>query len=204
MFKLGRWTTLLFGLALIAVLASCTGKGTVMISFATANNESAWFPIDVAVWMAHERYPGSIEYSYTVNDATADLQASLIDVNTGQSSNCRAVRLDSYIVTWNNSLARIPTRHGALDVTLPADPNSSKPAKFTILVMPAVDKETLQVLSNLRGDPSPGDPNTFVGELITTATITFSGSDLATGKEVEASLDLTAVFADFLDPNSYH
>lgn len=203
MFKLGRWTTLLFGLALIAVLASCE-KSTVVVSFETANNESAWFPIDVAVWTAYEFYPEEIQYSYTVNDATADLQATLIDASTGQPSNCRVVHLDSYTVTWNNSLLSIPTRHGALDVTLPADPNSGKPAKFTVLVMPAIDKETLHVLSNLRGDPSPGDPNTFVGELITTATITFSGSDLESGKEVEASLDLTAVFADFLDPNSYH
>ena len=204
MCKLGRWTALLFGLALIAVLASCAGKGTVMVSFETANNESAWFPIDVAVWTAYERYPGDIEYSYNVTDATADLQATLIDPGTGQPSNSRVIHLDTYIVTWNNSLLNIPATHGALDVTVPADPNSSKPAKFTVLVMPAVSKDTVDALYHLRGDPSPDYPNTFVGELITTATITFTGSDLESGKEVEASLHLTAAFADYQDPNSYH
>jgi hypothetical protein len=203
MSEIGHWKTFLFGLALIALLASCARKGTVLVSFETANNESAWFPIDVAVWTAYSRYPGNVEYSYTVNDATADLQATLIDAGTGQPSDSRVIHLDSYTVSWNDPLLHIPTRHGALDVTVPADPNSSKPAKFTVLVMPAVDKETLDVLSNLRGDPA-SDPNTFVGELITTATITFNGSDLATGEQVETSLDLTAVFADFLNPNSCH
>ena len=203
MSKIGRWKTLLFGLALIALLASCARKGTVLVSFETANNESAWFPVDVAVWTQVSLNPYETYYTYTVKDATADLQATLIDAGTGQPSDSRVIHLDSYTVAWNDPLLHIPTRHGALDVTVPADPNSSKPAKFTVLVMPAIDKETLDVLANLRGDPER-DPNTFVGELITTATITFQGFDLATNHPVETSLDLTAVFADFLDPNSYH
>lgn len=203
MCKLGRWTTLLFGLALIALLASCARKGTVVVSFSTANNESAWYPIDVAVWTEYSPYPYETYYSYTVNDATADLQATLIDAGTGQPSDSRVVHLDTYSVNWDNSSLHIPVMRGTLDVTVPADPNSSKPAKFTVLVMPGIEKETLGVLANLRGDPDD-DPNTFVGELVTTATINFYGTDLATGDTINTSLHLTAAFADYIDPNSYH
>ena len=201
MCKLGRWTTLLFGLALIALLASCAKKGTVVVSFSTANNESAWYPVDVANWIAVTGPYGQVDYYPSYTDATADLQATLIDAGTGQPSDSRVVHLDSYTVTWGN--AHIPTLHGALDVLVPADPNSSKPAKFTVLVMPGIEKETLGVLANLQGDPND-DPNTFVGELVTTATINFYGTDLATGDTINTSLHLTAAFADYIDPNSYH
>jgi len=203
MCKSGRWTTLLFGLALIALLASCAREGTVVVSFNSANNESAWYPVDVANWSEYTEY-GNVYFAYTVKDATADLQACLIDAGTGQPSDSRVVHLDSYTVSWDNASLHIPTLHGTLDVTVPADPNSSKPARFTALVLPAYEKEDLEVLSNLRGDPSQDEPNTFNGELVTTATIDFHGSDLASGKELDASLHLTAAFADYQDPNSYH
>lgn len=204
MCKIGRWTTLLFGLALIALLASCAREGTVVVSFETANNESAWYPVDVAVWTELYINGYDVIFNYTVNDATADLQATLIDAGTGQPSDSRVVHLDSYSVNWDNIALRIPTLHGALDVTVPADPNSSKPAKFTVLVMPGVQKDTLDVLANLRGNPTEENPNPFAGELVTTATISFHGHDLASGDSVFTSVHLTAAFADYLDPNSYH
>jgi hypothetical protein len=70
--------------------------------------------------------------------------------------------------------------------------------------MPAVDKETVSVLANLDGDPSSDWPTTFNGELVATATIDFLGHDLGTSDTVSASLHLTAAFADYPDPNSYH
>jgi hypothetical protein len=201
MCKIGRWKTLLFGLALIALLASCAREGTVVVSFETANNESAWYPVDVVNWIVVQGNGGSVDYYPSYSDATADLQATLIDASTGQPSDSRVVHLDSYTVTWGN--AHIPTLHGALDVLVPADPNSSKLAKFTVLVMPGIEKETLSVLADVEGDPN-SDPNTFVGELVTTATIDFHGHDLASNDSVITSLHLTAAFADYIDPNSYH
>jgi hypothetical protein len=204
MCKIGRWTKLLFGLALVALLASCARKGTVVVSFDPANNESAWYPVDVVNWIVVTGDQGEVNYYASYTDATADLQATLIDAGTGQPSDSRVIHLDSYAVSWNNAALHIPTLHGGLDVTVPADPNSSKPAKFTLLVMPAVEKETLGILANLQGDPQGDYPVTFNGELVTTATIDFSGHDLATNDTVSASLQLTAAFADYQDPNSYH
>jgi hypothetical protein len=200
MCKIRRWTALLSGLALIALLASCARKGTVVVSFDSANNESAWYPVDVANWIAVTGPYGQVDYYPSYTDATADLQATLIDAGTGQPSDSRVVHLDTYSVNWDNSALHIPAMRGTLDATVPADPNSSKPAKFTVLVVPGVEKETLGVLASLQGDPN-NDPNTFVGELVTTATINFYGTDLATGDPVSTSLHLTAAFADYLDPN---
>lgn len=204
MCKLGRWTALLFGLALVALLASCARKGTVVVSFSAANNESAWFPVDVANWNVYVSNGGEAVFSHTAKDATADLEATLIDAATGEPSSSRVVHLDSYTVSWDNAQLHIPALHGSLDVTVPADPNSSKPAKFTVLVMPAIEKETLGLLADLRGDPSLENPYSFNGELVTTATIDFRGHDLASDDSVLASLHLTAAFADYQDPNSYH
>lgn len=201
MCKTGCWKTLLFGLVLTALLASCARQGTVVVSFDPADNESAWYPIDVATWIAVTESGGGSVYYPTFNDATADLQATLIDATDGQPSDSRVVHLDSYTVTWSNT--QIPPLHGALDVTVPADANSSEPARFTLLVMPGIDKETVNVLVGLEGDPND-DPNTFNGELVATAKIDFHGHDLASGDTVTTSLQLTAAFADYLDPNSYH
>ena len=96
MCKIGRRKTLLFGLVLIALLASCARQGTVLVSFDPADNESAWYPVDVATWIVVAESAGGSAYYPTYTDATADLQATLIDPTDGQPSDSRVVHLDSY------------------------------------------------------------------------------------------------------------
>jgi hypothetical protein len=195
---------LLFSLVVMMLLAGCAREGVLVVAFDIAKDESAWFPIDVANWTRATRSNGDTYYYYTVNDATADLQAVLVDPGSGKPSDSRLVHLDSYTVTWQDSLHRIPRLTGALDLTVPADPGSSKPARFTLLVLPASEKEALPVLNDLRGDPTDENPDPFNGQLLVKAKIDIQGHDLATDDAVFATMSLTAAFADYPDPNNYH
>ena len=128
MFRTRSWMALLFSLVVIALLATCAREGVLVVAFDIAKDESAWYPIDVANWTEATKSNGDYYYYFTLKDATADLQAVLVDPGSGQPSDSRLVHLDSYTVTWLDSLHRIPKLSGALDLTVPADPGSGKPA----------------------------------------------------------------------------
>ena len=204
MFRNRSWMALLFSMVVMALLAGCARQGTLVVAFDIAKDESAWYPVDVANWTEATRSNGDYYYYFTLNDATADLQAVLVDPGNGQPSDSRLIHLDSYTVTWQDTLHRIPKLTGALDLTVPADPSSGKPARFTLLVLPASEKQSVTALDNLRGNPTHENPNPFNDQLILKAQLDFLGHDLANGDAVTATMQLTAVFADYLDPNSYH
>jgi hypothetical protein len=199
-----NWLALLLSLTAVVLTASCAREGILLVSFDVAKDESAWFPIDVADWNEGLNSNGEPEYYYTLHDATADLQAVLADPGTGRPLGSRLIHLDSYTVTWKDTTLDIPKFTGALDLVVPVDPNSGQPARFTVLILPAGNKEDVRALAELRGKPTPSHPSPFYGQLTTTARIDFLGHDLASDDPVNASMHLTAVFADYVDPNNYH
>jgi hypothetical protein len=198
------WLTLWLSLAVVVLAASCAREKILLVSFDVAKDESAWYPIDVADWNEGLNSNGEPEYYYTLHDATADLQAVLADPGTGRQLGSRPIRLESYTVTWKDTSLEIPKFTGALDLVVPVDPNSGQPVRFTILVLPANDKQEVPALARLCGAPTPSHPSPFNGQLTTTARIDFLGHDLASDDPVNASMQLTAVFADYVDPNNYH
>jgi hypothetical protein len=191
-------------LAAVVLTASCARDSILLITFDVAKDESAWYPIDVGDWREGINPLGEPEYYYTLHDATADLQAYLADPATGQMQSSRVIRLESYKVVWQDTALGIPDFRGALDLVVPADPGSGQPVRFTIMVLPANDKREVPALDHLRGAPTPSHPSPFNGQLTTTARIDFLGRELANDDPVSATMHLTAVFADYVDPNNYH
>jgi hypothetical protein len=200
----GSWLTLLLGLAVVMLAASCAREKILLVSFDVAKDESAWYPIDVADWNEGLNSNGEPEYYYTLHDATADLQAVLTDPGTGQQLGSHPIRLESYTVTWKDTSLGIPKFTGALDLVVPANPNSGQPVRFTILILPAGNKEDVRMLAELRGRPTPSHPSPFNSQLTTNARIDFTGHELASDDPISATMHLTAVFADYVDPNNYH
>ena len=97
-----------------------------------------------------------------------------------------------------------PKTTGSLNILVPLDASGGTEVNVPIMVVPAVNKDTSTVLADLLGDPSPEDPNTFVGQLVCKATIELRGKDVVTDQEVVGSIELTGAFADYMDPNDYH
>lgn len=169
--------------------------------------EGGWYPVDVAIWTEDKDEEGNIFFWYTVRDATIEMTATYYaDPGLGLPTYPadHALHLDSYTVRWPSGT--LPQLRGSLDVLLPSDLSggTAKGTKFGLLVCPAVNKDTLPILYSLRGDPMPDEPNPFVGQEVLKGTIDLVGHDVLTDEEVTSQLAITAAFADYLDPNSYH
>jgi len=168
-------------------------------------DESGYFPVDVARWSQYKDASGDVIFSYTVDDAVASIKVAYIgSIDELPTYPDHAIQLTSYKVTYKPSNNLQPVS-GGLDQILDADPTGKTTVTFPVVVVPAGFKDSATVLSDLRGDPSVDDPNPFVGQLILKGTITVTGTDLTTGEQnINGSVDFTAAFADYLDPNKAH
>jgi hypothetical protein len=90
-----------------------------------------------------------------------------------------------------------------LDNLIQADPLGKTTIIVPILVVPAGVKESCAVLTDLQGDPD-SDPNTFVGQLQAKGIIEIHGKDIMTDEDISATVEFTAAFADYVEPNSAH
>jgi hypothetical protein len=187
-------------LCLLGVLITgCSKTPVLVVTFDPANDESGWYPIDVAVW---HQDPVTNEWYYTETDATADLQAYVLDATTGGCDYTRTIILDSYTVKWTLPDGDLPRTNGLLAVSIPSTPDDSRPSAFTILVFPALAKDTTEALKTLLGDPE--NNSTLHGQLVVPAEIHFTAHDVLSGEELTASMAFTATFADYPNPNTYH
>jgi hypothetical protein len=204
MAKAKIWILVLLCIGGAMLLVSCAKPKNVLI---VQNDESGWYPVDVAKWYSIRVTPGEPpEWYHTVTDATLKLTAHYANPGLGTPTypGDRSVHLNRYTITWKSSVVKIPRLTGSLDVTVPLDlTGSGKGAAFELLVCPATNKDTVTALADLLGDPD-SDPNTFVGQVIVNADVQVSGTDLLTDEDVSATIQLTAAFADYLDPNTYH
>jgi hypothetical protein len=203
MSKAKSWILIVLCAAGLLSLTSCAKNNYAML---VNYEESGWYPVDVAKWTAVREQGGDFTYWYTVKDGTAEFSVAYVDPGSYYPTypTSHALMLQSYTVNWKGTVGqKPPNSSGQLNVLVPLDVSGGTEVKVKILVVPAGNKDTSTVLSDLRGDPE-SDPNTFVGQLVSKAEITLRGKDIATNADVEATLELTAAFADYVDPNDYH
>jgi len=199
--KAKSWILIVLCLAGLLTLNSCTkNKYGLRIDY----SEAGWYAVDVAKWTSVRVERGE-EFWHTVYDATAELEVSFVDAGSYFPTypNEHAVLLQSYSVTWKGT-EKPPKTTGSLNILVPLDVTGGTPITVPIMVVPAINKDTSTVLSNLLGDPSTEDPNTFVGQLVCKATIELRGKDVVTDQEFVGSIELTGAFADYMEPNDYH
>jgi hypothetical protein len=167
-------------------------------------DEAGFYPVDVSRYIIVKGTQGEVDYYHTYDDATADLlvnyTGSISELPTFPADD--AVQLTSYRVTWHG-VAISPTS-GGLDNVLQADPTGKSMTKLSIVVVPAGIKETCAVLVPLQGDPSVDDPTTFVGQLVAKGQVEIDGTVLRTGEEISTTVQFTAAFADYEEPNKDH
>jgi hypothetical protein len=167
-------------------------------------DEAGWYPVDVAKYIAvKDPTSGEVTHYPTYFDGTADLKISYLgsirELPTYPADD--AIRLTTFRVRWTG--ATIPTTSGSLDNLIHADPLGKADITIPILVVPAGAKESCAVLTDLQGDPD-SDPNTFVGQVTAKGTIEIHGKDIINDEDISATVEFTAVFADYVEPNSYH
>lgn len=186
----------------ILLLATCSKPKNVL---RLTCDEAGNYAIDVAHWISERTEAGDLEWTAVMTDAIANINAYYIQPVTGFNTYPPnlAVRLESYTVTWAATGVKIPRLSGYIDVLVPADVSGTNPKTFSLLLCPAINKDTVSALQNLRGDPE-SDRNTFVGQIIARATVEVVGKDQVTNEEVRGSLQLQTTFADYQDPNNLH
>jgi hypothetical protein len=167
-------------------------------------DEAGWYAVDVAKYIAvKDPTSGEVTHYPTYFDGTADLKFSYLGsmraLPTFPADD--AIRLTTFRVRWTG--AAIPTTSGSLDNLIQADPLGKTTIIVPILVVPAGVKESCAVLTDLQGDPD-SDPNTFVGQLQAKGIIEIHGKDIMTDEDISATVEFTAAFADYVEPNSAH
>jgi hypothetical protein len=194
------------------IVALCCVAGLLSLTSCTKNKyalrldcaEAGYYPVDVAIWDSYKDPDGTVIWYATVADATGELKATYVDPSSSLPAYpaSHAVQIQSYTVTWKGT-PKLPKTSGALNLLVPLDISGGTEVTVPILVMPAISKDTVTALTDLRGDPE-GDLNTFVGQLTAKATIELRGRDIVDDHEVIATIDLTGVFADYVNPNKAH
>jgi hypothetical protein len=169
-----------------------------------AMDEAGWYPVDVAKYIAvKEPSGGGVTHTATYVDGTADLRISYLgsirELPTFPADD--AIRLTTFKVRWTG--AALPTTSGSLDNLVHSDPSGKTEIKVPILVVPAASKESCTVLTDLQGDPD-SDPNTFVGQVTAKGIVEIHGKDIINDEDILATVEFTAVFADYVEPNNYH
>jgi hypothetical protein len=167
-------------------------------------DEAGYYAVDVAKYIpVKDTEVGGVVYYPTYYDGTADLRISYIgsisELPTFPSGG--AIRLTTFRVRWTG--AAIPPTSGSLDNLVEADPTGKTEIVVPILVVPAGIKETCTVLADLQGDPN-SDPNTFVGQVTAKGTIEVHGKDITTDEDISTTVEFTAAFADYVEPNKAH
>ena len=189
--------------AALLLLGSCDkNRAYLVIQSASAGA----YTVDVANW--HLLVQGSDSTYYATNrDAHDSLQVAYVRNSDYPSypptSQCH---LTKYTVKWD-AKDSLPNITGSLDGSLESQTTPKAFTNVMVLVMPATCKDTVPVLLNLRGDPAPDDPGslyTLVGERQCHAVITIDGHDDDLNEDISGSMDLTALFGDYPDPNTDH
>jgi hypothetical protein len=165
-------------------------------------DEAGLYQIDVAKWTY---FKGSEEtaWIYNVTDAVVKAKASYAQPGTGSPTypSDYSAQIQSYQVTWGSNV-KIPKTTGALNVIVPSDLDGKTKVDLTFLLLPAVSKDTVTDLADLRGDP---ESNVFFnGQLSAKVKIRFDGKDLLTDEDLSTEAEMTVVLADYMDPNQLH
>jgi hypothetical protein len=165
-------------------------------------DESGAYLVDVAKWQYYQGVEETL-WLYTVTDAMGKAWGFYAEPGTGMPHyyGNYEVHLESFTVTWPSD-AKIPNTQGALDVVVPSNLDKDEKVEFTFLLMPAINKDTVGVLSALRADPESNEFSN--GELVVKGRVTIEGKDVLTDERVEAQSEVTACFADYMDPNNAH
>ena len=199
--KAKSWILIVLCLAGLLSLTSCTkNKYAVRLDYA----EAGYYAVDVAIWDSYKDPDGTVIWYATVSDATAEIKATYVDPSSSLPAYpaSHAVQMQNYSVTWKGT-PKLPKTAGTLNILVPLDASGGTEVTVPIMVMPAISKDTVTALVDLRGDPE-SDLNTFVGQITGRATIELRGTDVVDDHEVVATLELTALFADYVNPNKAH
>jgi len=175
-----------------------------------AMDESGYYAVDVARYSVVKAPGSDPEYVASFDDAVAEVRVSYLssidELPTYPATH--SIHLTSYKVKWRleqGYVGVLMPRTGGLDQVVSADPTGKSEVTIPILVVPAGFKESSEVLVELWAPDPPSAPPTFNGQMLAKGTIEVYGTDMTTGEEnISASVDFTAAFADYMEPNKAH